>query len=337
MQESDGGATFGGFLPPQAQPSLLLSVLAGLTVAVCAVHWIFAKNRGSGKPFALWRSAQAATPFLDKTRKKTELVDKIVVSPNTFKFRFRLDFPEQVLGLPVGKHLKLFAPTPKGTAPGQWNKAPDAEAEQAEIERKYTPITGDDVKGYVDLLVKIYRKGEVAQFPDGGKMSQYLDSLRIGDHVDMMGPFGLIEYLGDGEFRVNRRVLKKKHIGMVAGGTGITPMFQLLSSILRAGGDSTSLSLLFANRTEDDILLRDELEEMHEQYPDKFQCSFTVDVPSPTWRFYSGFVNEEMLKAVMPPPCSDTVILLCGAPPMVRSCSQQLSKLGYAKEDVLEF
>ncbi|KFG52621.1 putative NADH-cytochrome b5 reductase 1, partial [Toxoplasma gondii VAND] len=79
------------------------------------------------------------------------------------------------------------------------------------------------------------------------------------------------------------------------------------------------------------------LEEMREQYPDQFECAFTVDVPSPTWRYFSGFVNEEMLKKVMPPPSSDTAILLCGAPPMVRSCSEQLAKLGYAKEDVLEF
>ncbi|KYK70651.1 putative NADH-cytochrome b5 reductase 1 [Toxoplasma gondii TgCatPRC2] len=333
--EADRGAAFGSLFPPRPEPSLLLSVVAAVTVLVCALHWML-KNRASGKSFFLW-SAELATPFLDKSRKKLVLVDKITISPNTFKFRFRLECPSQSLGLPVGKHLKLFAPAPKGTVPGHWNKVPDTEADLVEIERKYTPITGDEVKGYVDLVIKVYRKGELAQFPDGGKMSQYLDSLHPGDQVDVMGPFGLIEYLGNGEFQVNRRVLKKKHIGMVAGGTGVTPMFQLLSSILRTGGDKTTVSLLFANRTEEDILLRDELEEMCEQYPDQFECAFTVDVPSPTWRYFSGFVNEEMLKKVMPPPSSDTAILLCGAPPMVRSCSEQLAKLGYAKEDVLEF
>lgn len=49
-----------------------------------------------------------------------QLVEKLRVSPNTHKFRFRLEHPGQILGLPVGKHLKVFAPAPKASVEGQW-------------------------------------------------------------------------------------------------------------------------------------------------------------------------------------------------------------------------
>ena len=49
-------------------------------------------------------------------------------------------------------------------------------------------------------------------------------------------------------------------LGMLAGGTGVTPMFQVVNAILRDPLDKTQLSLIFANVTEDDILLRKELD-----------------------------------------------------------------------------
>lgn len=70
------------------------------------------------------------------------------------------------------------------------NGLADGEAQYPEIERKYTPVSGNELKGYVDLVVKVYRRGEQTQFPDGGKMSQYLDNLKIGDAVDVVGPCG---------------------------------------------------------------------------------------------------------------------------------------------------
>lgn len=54
---------------------------------------------------------------------------------------------------------------------------------------------------------------------------------------------------------------------MMAGGTGITPMLQIISAVMReAEGSGNSsrieMSLLFANKSEDDILLRDMIEKL---------------------------------------------------------------------------
>lgn len=64
------------------------------------------------------------------------------------------------------------------------------------------------------------------------------------------------------------------------GGTGITPMLQLIRQITRDPKDQTKLSLLFANQTEEDILLRDELEEVAKNYPDQVKIWYTVDRPT---------------------------------------------------------
>ena len=70
------------------------------------------------------------------------------------------------------------------------------------------------------------------------------------------------------------------HISVCAGGTGITPMLQLIRNILKNPDDNTVMALLFANQTESDILLREELEEAAASNPDRLRLWFTVDRPT---------------------------------------------------------
>lgn len=57
-------------------------------------------------------------------------------------------------------------------------------------------------------------------------------------------------------------------------------MLQLVRYITKDPKDETKLSLLFANQTEKDILLRDELEQVAKEYPDRFKIWYTVDSPT---------------------------------------------------------
>lgn len=59
--------------------------------------------------------------------------------------------------------------------------------------------------------------------------------------------------------------------GMLAGGTGITPMYQVARAVLQDPKDTTNFSLIFGNLTEDDILIRDLLDDLARQHPDR--CS----------------------------------------------------------------
>ena len=80
--------------------------------------------------------------------------------------------------------------------------------------RPYTPVTSDDELGYFDLvikvstiyplflllltIVKVYFKDVHPKFPEGGKMSQHLESLNIGSNVEIRGPSGKLTYVGRG-------------------------------------------------------------------------------------------------------------------------------------------
>lgn len=84
-------------------------------------------------------------------------------------------------------------------------------------------------------------------------MSQYLDSLSIGDTVLCRGPSGKVEYRGQGLFCIKEpgkpeRQRVARQVGLIAGGTGITPILQILRAVLKDTEDDTEVSLLFANQ-----------------------------------------------------------------------------------------
>lgn len=251
-----------------------------------------------------------------------KLIDREEVSHDTRRFRFALPSMDHILGLPVGQHIYL-----------------SARIDGSLVIRPYTPVSSDDDKGYMDLVIKVYFKDVNPKFPAGGKMSQYLNNMEIGDYIDVRGPSGLLVYDGCGQFKIRAdkkskpKTVTAKRVGMIAGGTGITPMLQLARHVLKDENDKTELALLFANQTEDDILLRPELEDIQQTYGDRFKLWFTLDRPPADWKYSSGFVNDTMIKEHLPPPGEGTLILMCGPPPMINfACLPNLDKLGYTSD-----
>jgi cytochrome-b5 reductase len=162
-------------------------------------------------------------------------VRKASVAPNVYSFVFGLPNADDVLGLPTGQHIALRA-----TINGQ------------SVSRSYTPVSNNTDLGRIELLVKVYPQGQ---------MTKHLEAMQIGDMIDIRGPRGAMQYSPS----------YAKHIGMIAGGTGITPMYQLIRAICDDETDATQMSLLYANNTEEDILLRKELDDFAMRFPNKFQ------------------------------------------------------------------
>lgn len=284
---------------------------------------------------------------LDRTRKRLRLLDVRELAPDTKLFRLSLGSKDATLGLPVGKHMVLFAPNPPSClTSGKWNGRDDPDRGQQEIERKYTPVTGDDTKGYVDLVIKMYRPGKFrmpdgkeVDWADGGKMGLHLDKLRPGDSVELKGPFGVNQYLGRGMFKLPGRTLDNvKCVGMLAGGTGLTPMLQVVRAGIRDAGDRTVFSLLYANKTEEDILVKEQLEDLAATSNGRFKLHYTLDFPPAGWKGKKGFVTAAMIRECLPAPDINTLVLICGPPPFVDfACKPNLEALGYAKESVAVF
>jgi len=91
-----------------------------------------------------------------------ELKEKIQISHDTYKFVFGLPEENWVAGLSVGSHMIITMKNESGK----------------DVTHKYTPVSPVTQRGTIDFIIKIYRKTE--QFPDGGKLTPLLESLKIG-------------------------------------------------------------------------------------------------------------------------------------------------------------
>jgi len=199
-----------------------------------------------------------------------------------------------------------------------------------EVVRPYTPLESA-VSGTLKLMIKSYEKG---------KLSKHIGTLKVGDSLDFKGPNLKLKYEPN----------MKKEIGMIAGGTGITPMLQVINEVLSNPKDKTKLTLLFANVTEDDILLREKFDSLTKQYKN-FTVYYVLDKPPSSWKGGKGYVTDEYVKKFMPAPGrKDSLILVCGPPGMMGHVSGDkakdytqgplaglLLKLGYQSSEVFKF
>ncbi|KAJ3102296.1 NADH-cytochrome b5 reductase [Phlyctochytrium planicorne] len=236
------------------------------------------------------------------------LTSKKQISPDTAVYKFDFGAPKATLGLPCGQvgtfailHVQL-----KASIDGK------------DVTRSYTPISSPSTEGYCEFVIKAY---------DAGVMSKYVDKLKIGDTILARGPKGSFVYTPNAF----------SEIIMLAGGTGITPMYQVIEAIVTNPKDATKIKLIYANRTEGDILMRKELESftaisknLQIHYVVE-KTSLTIDVmkATPGWTGSVGYITLDVIKALSPSP--DAKILLCGPPPMISKMTELCEVLGYPK------
>ncbi|PWZ27159.1 Nitrate reductase [NAD(P)H] [Zea mays] len=148
------------------------------------------------------------------------------------------------------------------------------------------------------------------------------------------GPVGHIEYAGRGGFVVNGERRFARRLAMVAGGTGITPVYQVIQAVLRdQPDDDTEMHLVYANRTVDDMLLREEINRWVAAYPARLKVWYVVSKvarPEDGWEYGVGRVDEQVLREHLPLGDSETLALVCGPPAMIECTVRPgLEKMGY--------
>ncbi|ORX72223.1 ferredoxin reductase-like protein [Linderina pennispora] len=243
--------------------------------------------------------AAVAGPVLSSVEyRKFKLVKKVQLSHNTARYRFALPREDAALGLPIGRHIQVM------TVVGG-----------KEVARSYTPTSTDNDKGFFELVVKTYPEGVI---------SSHLAGLKIGDSISVRGPRGAFRYTPN----------MVRHIGMIAGGTGITPMYQIVQHILDNPEDKTRVSVIFANVNEDDILLKEQLDKWASEH-EGFEISYVLNNPPEGWTGGVGFVTKDMIQKSLPAPAEDIKVLLCGPPPMVKAMDANLTELGYDKARII--
>jgi cytochrome-b5 reductase len=198
--------------------------------------------------------------------------------------------------------------------------------------RPYTPISTNADTGFFDLLVKDY--GE------NGRMSTYLtEDLKVGESVEFKHiPFNV---------KIQAPFPQRK-IGMLVGGTGITPMIQALHAILGDSSSTTKVTMLYGSKVSSDIL-GEELLSKWSTDNNRLQVVHVLseEPEDSDWKGPRGFISKELIEKYMPSPDDkDSIIFICG-PPMLykalcgardeKELSGLLADMGYSADQVYKF
>lgn len=179
--------------------------------------------------------------------------------------------------------------------------------------------------GSIEFMVK--------QYPNG-TASTHLHSLKPGDTLSFAATLKAFPWVPN----------KFSQVYLIAGGAGITPIYQLLQGILKNPYDKTKINLVFGVNTEQDLLLREELEDFKSRFPDRFSYLYTVSHPTDKeTSLRKGYVTEELLKEVVKSSDKSTKVFVCGPPSMENSLVGKrgtagiLSELGFTKDQIYKF
>jgi len=187
-------------------------------------------------------------------------------------------------------------------------------------------------EGELVLLVKRY---------DNGNASKYIHSLKPGESLSMKGPFPKWDY----------KINEFDEVGMIGGGSGITPLYQVLTRALSHKDNRTKFKLIFSNVTEADILLRGELDALQKKYPDTFGVVYVLGKPDNKWQGPQGFINADLVKQYIAPASlkEKVKIFVCGPPGQVAAVAGKkdgakqgeiggiLKDLGYTEDQIYKF
>ncbi|KAF9970047.1 NADH-cytochrome b5 reductase [Actinomortierella ambigua] len=306
--------------------SKLLTIGVPTVAAAAAAYYFFSPQSSAAAaskkdaPASPAAPAAAAANPLSVALNPKEFVDfklrKVEkLTHNTSRFIFDLE-KDQKLGLDTASCVVTKFTGPDGKP----------------VIRPYTPTSDADVTGEFDLVVKRY---------EGGPMSSHIHAMQPGDVLAVKGPIS--------KYPLERN--KHEKLGLIAGGSGITPMFQVIQHLLKDKEDKTEISLIFANVTPDDIIMKDEIDALAKANPNRFKVTYLVDKAADGWKGPTGFVTKELIKEHMPDyNKGNAKVMVCGPPGMMKAvCGVKgpnftqgevdgaLKDLGYDSEHVFKF
>lgn len=173
-----------------------------------------------------------------------------------------------------------------------------------EQERRPFTFTGLAEWDHLEFTIKIYN--------DHDGVTHQLGTLQEGDELLLHEVFGTITYHGEGTF--------------IAGGAGVTPFIAIFRR-LHEDGITGKNRLIFSNRTEKDIILKDEFSTW---LGDHFINTITQEK---TGRFDNRKIDEPYLKEKIGD--FSGYFYVCGPDPMVESVTSALARLGASKDKVI--
>ena len=154
---------------------------------------------------------------------------------------------------------------------------------------------------------------------EDGEVSTYLvDELREGDRIEVRGPIGGY-FVWDGT--------EPGPLLLVGGGSGVVPLMAMIRH-RAATGSSTPTRLLYSSRTLEDVIYREELDELAARR-DGFELFHTLTRSQPEgWTGYGRRIDAELLRELAWPATDDPQVFVCGSTRFVDTAADALVALG---------
>lgn len=218
----------------------------------------------------------------------------------------------------------LYLAKPEGNAfdyaPGQYLTVKITH-EGEEYRRAYSLSSSP----YLDEQLAITVKRE-----KGGRVSHLLrDAYQPGDTLACMP--------ARGSFRVELRAERPRHYLLIAGGSGITPLMSILRSVLAAEPES-EVSLWYGSRNRTEIIFREELSELAQQFPERLHVLHSLSQPEADWPGYRGRLDREriydLVSEVFMTSELPKVYFLCGPQGLMEAAEAALDKHAVNFNDV---
>ena len=194
-----------------------------------------------------------------------------------------------------------------------------------------TELAGDDVRRNYSICAPVASgvlRIAVKRLPGGAFSEHALDVLKVGDVLDVMTP--------SGRFFTELAPDNRKHYVCVAAGSGITPILSIVASTLETEPHS-SVTLIYANRTSRSVMFLEEVEDLKDRYPDRFQLIHILSREPQDVELFSGRLDvarmSRLLAGVVPPETVDEWFL-CGPFEMVSDLRKLLVSEGVAKRAI---
>jgi ring-1,2-phenylacetyl-CoA epoxidase subunit PaaE len=194
-----------------------------------------------------------------------------------------------------------------------------------------SPVVGDDVRRNYSICAPAtsgrLRIG-VKRIPDGVFSGYVAERLQPGEVLDIMTPTG--------SFSTALHAGQRKRYGAIAAGSGITPVLSILSTALEVEPGSSAV-LVYVNRTTLNIMFLEDLEDLKNRYPDRFQLIHVLDEEPLDVEILSGRLDADRLGRIL-----DCLVLpddvddwfLCGPLPMTDVAREVLLARGAGEQHI---
>ena len=158
-----------------------------------------------------------------------------------------------------------------------------------------------------------------------GVVSRHLhERVRAGDTITVLAPTG--------EFTLDTDPAASRHVVMIAGGVGITPLVSLAETLLRAE-PASRVTLLAGNRCEQEIVFRARLEALAAEFAPRLDLRFALDEAPEGWRGLRGALDGPRVLGALGGAAADAYFV-CGPEPMMQSVCAALESAGVPRERV---